>query len=131
MCGAPDQDTLPALEVSAREAVVHGFVTREGSPLAGAYVRLLAPAHLPQEQAQRAGHIPTAGNVPWSKAANDDGTFKSDDALDHRLGGDVHAVQRQAADRGTAHVRRCPARRRPRPERPPASRTRSTIRRSS
>jgi thiosulfate/3-mercaptopyruvate sulfurtransferase len=43
--------------------------------------RLLAPAHLPQEQAQRAGHIPTAGNVPWSKAANDDGTFRSDDEL--------------------------------------------------
>ncbi len=40
--------------------------------------RLLAPAHLPQEQAQRPGHIPTAGNVPWSKSANDDGTFKSD-----------------------------------------------------
>jgi thiosulfate/3-mercaptopyruvate sulfurtransferase len=43
--------------------------------------RLLAPAHLPQEQAQRAGHVPTAKNVPWSKAASDDGTFKSDDAL--------------------------------------------------
>jgi thiosulfate/3-mercaptopyruvate sulfurtransferase len=43
--------------------------------------KLLAPAHLPQEQAQRAGHIPTARNVPWSKAANDDGTFKSDDDL--------------------------------------------------
>ena len=43
--------------------------------------RLLAPAHLPQEQAQRAGHIPTAANVPWSKAANDAGTFKSDDDL--------------------------------------------------
>ncbi|GAB2888792.1 sulfurtransferase [Nocardioides pacificus] len=43
--------------------------------------RLMAPAHLPQEQAQRAGHIPTAANVPWSKAANDDGTFKSDDDL--------------------------------------------------
>ena len=43
--------------------------------------RLLAPAHLPQEQAQRAGHIPTAYNVPWSKAANDDGTFKSDEEL--------------------------------------------------
>lgn len=43
--------------------------------------RLLAPAHLPQEQAQRAGHIPTAANVPWSKAANDDGTFKSDEDL--------------------------------------------------
>jgi hypothetical protein len=41
MCGAPDQDTLPALEVSAAEAVVHGFVTRDGSPYGGAYVRLL------------------------------------------------------------------------------------------
>jgi thiosulfate/3-mercaptopyruvate sulfurtransferase len=43
--------------------------------------RLLAPAHLPQEQAQRAGHIPTALNVPWSKAANEDGTFRSDEEL--------------------------------------------------
>jgi thiosulfate/3-mercaptopyruvate sulfurtransferase len=43
--------------------------------------RLLAPAHLPQESAQRGGHIPTAKNVPWSKAAEEDGTFKSDDAL--------------------------------------------------
>jgi thiosulfate/3-mercaptopyruvate sulfurtransferase len=43
--------------------------------------RLLAPAHLPQEQAQRGGHIPTAVSVPWSKAANEDGTFKSDDEL--------------------------------------------------
>jgi thiosulfate/3-mercaptopyruvate sulfurtransferase len=43
--------------------------------------RLLAPAHLPQEQAQRGGHIPTARNIPWSKAADEDGTFKSDDAL--------------------------------------------------
>ncbi|WP_018347572.1 sulfurtransferase [Longispora albida] len=43
--------------------------------------RLLAPAHLPQEQSQRAGHVPTAISVPWSKAANEDGTFKSDDEL--------------------------------------------------
>jgi len=43
--------------------------------------RLLAPAHLPQEQAQRGGHIPTAKNIPWSKAAEEDGTFRSDDAL--------------------------------------------------
>jgi thiosulfate/3-mercaptopyruvate sulfurtransferase len=43
--------------------------------------RLLAPAHLPQEQAQRGGHIPTAKNVPWSKAAAEDGTFKPDEAL--------------------------------------------------
>ncbi|NLC98154.1 MAG: sulfurtransferase [Actinomycetales bacterium] len=43
--------------------------------------RLLAPAHLPQEAGQIGGHVPTAGNVPWSKAANDDGTFKSDEQL--------------------------------------------------
>ena len=43
--------------------------------------KLLAPAHLPQEQSQRAGHIPTAKNIPWSKAANDDGTFRSDAEL--------------------------------------------------
>ncbi len=43
--------------------------------------KLLAPAHLPQEQSQRGGHIPSAINVPWSKAANDDGTFKTDDEL--------------------------------------------------
>ncbi|WP_433248772.1 sulfurtransferase [Streptosporangium sp. CA-135522] len=40
--------------------------------------KLLAPAHVPQEAAQRGGHVPTARNIPWSKAANDDGTFKSD-----------------------------------------------------
>jgi len=43
--------------------------------------RLLAPAHLPQEQAQRGGHIPTAVNVPWSQAVGEDGTFKPDGAL--------------------------------------------------
>jgi len=43
--------------------------------------RLLAPAHLPQESAQRGGHVPTAANVPWSKAANEDGTFKTDAEL--------------------------------------------------
>ncbi|MFD4356155.1 sulfurtransferase [Nocardia sp. NPDC058519] len=43
--------------------------------------KILAPAHLPQEQSQRAGHIPTAISVPWSKAANEDGTFRSDAEL--------------------------------------------------
>jgi thiosulfate/3-mercaptopyruvate sulfurtransferase len=43
--------------------------------------KLLAPAHLPQEAAQRGGHIPSAINVPWAKAANEDGTFRSDDEL--------------------------------------------------
>jgi len=48
--------------------------------------RLLAPAHLPQEQSQRAGHIPTAINVPWSKAAKEDGTFRPDDELQRIYG---------------------------------------------
>jgi thiosulfate/3-mercaptopyruvate sulfurtransferase len=43
--------------------------------------KLLAPAHLPQESAQRPGHVPSAINVPWAKAANEDGTFRSDDEL--------------------------------------------------
>jgi thiosulfate/3-mercaptopyruvate sulfurtransferase len=42
---------------------------------------LLAPPHLPQEQAQVPGHIPGASNITWSKAANEDGTFKSADEL--------------------------------------------------
>jgi len=41
----------------------------------------LAPDHLPGEQAQVPGHIPGAVNVPWARAANDDGTFKSADEL--------------------------------------------------
>jgi thiosulfate/3-mercaptopyruvate sulfurtransferase len=41
----------------------------------------LAPDHLPQEAAQVPGHIPGAANITWSKAANDDGTFRSADEL--------------------------------------------------
>ena len=38
---------------------------------------LLAPANLPQEGAQRGGHLPGAANIPWSMAVREDGTFKS------------------------------------------------------
>ena len=41
----------------------------------------IAPDHLPQEQAQVPGHIAGAANIPWAKAANEDGTFKSADEL--------------------------------------------------
>ena len=47
----------------------------------------LAPDHLPQEQSQVPGHIPGAVNVPWSKAANDDGSFRSADELRELYGG--------------------------------------------
>jgi thiosulfate/3-mercaptopyruvate sulfurtransferase len=42
---------------------------------------LSAPAHLPQEAAQRRGHVPGAVNVPWSQAVAEDGTFKPIDQL--------------------------------------------------
>jgi len=36
----------------------------------------------PQEGCLRGGHVPTARNVPWARAANEDGTFKSADELE-------------------------------------------------
>ena len=42
---------------------------------------LLAPAAAPQEGSQRGGHIPGASNIPWGQAVDEDGTFKSADAL--------------------------------------------------
>jgi thiosulfate/3-mercaptopyruvate sulfurtransferase len=42
---------------------------------------LLAPANLPQEGAQRGGHIPGAANIPWSLAVREDGTFKPAEEL--------------------------------------------------
>ena len=78
---AQDQDTsIRAFRDDVLSAIGSDNIVDVRSPdeYAG---RLLAPAHLPQEQSQRPGHIPTAASVPWSKAANDDGTFKSDDEL--------------------------------------------------
>jgi thiosulfate/3-mercaptopyruvate sulfurtransferase len=51
---------------------------RSGPEFSG---ELFAPANLPQEGAQRAGHIPGAANVPWASAVRDDGTFKSIEEL--------------------------------------------------
>ena len=48
---------------------------------------LLAPENLPQEGAQRGGHIPSAANVPWGQAVSEDGTFKSADDLQALYGG--------------------------------------------
>src|SRR5579883_2846656 len=48
---------------------------------------LLAPANLPQEGAQRGGHIPGAANVPWATAVASDGTFKPADELQSIYGG--------------------------------------------
>jgi thiosulfate/3-mercaptopyruvate sulfurtransferase len=48
--------------------------------------KIIAPPGM-TETAQRAGHIPGAANVPWAQAANEDGTFKSAEALGSLYGG--------------------------------------------
>jgi len=48
---------------------------------------ILAPPGLP-ETCQRGGHIPGARSIPWGKAANEDGTFKSFDELKKIYGGE-------------------------------------------
>jgi thiosulfate/3-mercaptopyruvate sulfurtransferase len=48
---------------------------------------LLAPANLPQEGAQRGGHVPSAKNVPWGTAVAENGTFKSPEELSAIYGG--------------------------------------------
>jgi len=48
--------------------------------------KIIAPPGM-TETAQRAGHIPGAVNVPWSQAANEDGTFKTAEALQQLYGG--------------------------------------------
>jgi thiosulfate/3-mercaptopyruvate sulfurtransferase len=39
--------------------------------------QITAPPEYPTEHAQRGGHIPSAQNIPWGQAVNEDGTFKS------------------------------------------------------
>jgi len=53
----------------------HGLVdVRSPKEFSG---ELLAPENLPQEGAQRGGHILGAANIPWAQAVREDGTFKS------------------------------------------------------
>jgi len=75
---AKDQDhSLRAFrdEVIAAIGVQNIVDVRSPAEFSG---ELAAPAHLPQEGGIVKGHVPTAKNIPWSKAANEDGTFKSD-----------------------------------------------------
>ena len=77
---APERDDIRALrdQVLSKLADATFVDVRSPEEFRG---EKLAPDHLPQEQAQVPGHIPGAANVPWAKAANEDGTFKSADEL--------------------------------------------------
>jgi thiosulfate/3-mercaptopyruvate sulfurtransferase len=55
---------------------------------------LLAPENLPQEGAQRGGHIPGARNIPWATAVAESGAFKSSAEL-RRIYGDAGITPNQ------------------------------------
>ena len=101
---AQEQDSsLRALRDEVIDAIGKRNLVDVRSP--DEFAGCLAPAHLPQEQAQRAGHIPTARNVPWSKAANEDGTFRADDELQVAVPGRGRAGLRQGHHRLLPHRR--------------------------
>jgi thiosulfate/3-mercaptopyruvate sulfurtransferase len=78
---APARDDIRALRDEVLEKVGTGIGlvdVRSPEEFRG---EKLAPDHLPQEQSQVPGHIAGAANIPWLKAANDDGTFKTADEL--------------------------------------------------
>jgi len=80
---------LPLVDLSHRafRQEVLDHINRDGAALVdvrspGEYSgELLAPAALPQEGAQRAGHVPGAANIPWATAVREDGRFKDADEL--------------------------------------------------
>ncbi len=71
---APRQYVLDAVAHDGR----HLVDVRSPKEFSG---ELIAPENLPQEGAQRGGHIPGARNIPWSQAVREDGTFKGADEL--------------------------------------------------
>ncbi|MGA2115278.1 MAG: sulfurtransferase [Bryobacteraceae bacterium] len=75
---------LPQVQKALAEAGAVLVDVRSPAEFSG---EILAPPGLP-ETCQRGGHIPGACNVPWGKAANDDGTFRSAEDLRSLYGGE-------------------------------------------
>jgi len=81
VAGEPHDDIRAFRDQILAELGKSGFATvdvRSPGEFSG---ELLAPANLPQEGAQRGGHIPGAANIPWASTVRQDGTFKSVDEL--------------------------------------------------
>src|SRR5262249_54905349 len=75
------RDDVAAVVQGKKRAELGGVGSGEGF-----HGKIIAPPGM-METAQRAGHIPGAANVPWAQAANEDGTFKSAEALASLYGG--------------------------------------------
>ncbi len=71
---ARKEDVFSVLEKKKTGKLVD---VRSGDEFTG---KIIAPPGM-SETAQRGGHIPGAANIPWAQAANEDGTFKSAEAL--------------------------------------------------
>ena len=83
--GAPDfsiRALLPQVQQAQKSASAVLIDVRSPQEFTG---EILAPPGLP-ETCQRGGHIPGARSVPWGKACNDDGTFKSLEELQKLYG---------------------------------------------
>lgn len=83
---APDESVRARRELvlkASESRNVHLVDVRSPDEFTG---KVIAPAGM-TETAQRGGHIPGAANIPWSKAVNEDGTFKSSNELASLYGG--------------------------------------------
>jgi thiosulfate/3-mercaptopyruvate sulfurtransferase len=91
--GAPKEDIRAYREQVLERIGKAGLVdVRSPKEYSG---ELLAPENLPQEGAQRGGHIPTAVSIPWATAVKEDGTFKSSDELKEIYGGKGISPERE------------------------------------
>ena len=75
---------LPQVQAAMRDRAAALVDVRSLQEFTG---EILAPPGLP-ETCQRGGHVPGARSIPWGKACNDDGTFKSHDDLKNLYGGE-------------------------------------------
>jgi thiosulfate/3-mercaptopyruvate sulfurtransferase len=92
---APDfslRALLPEVQAASMERTASLIDVRSPGEYTG---EILAPPGLP-ETCQRGGHIPGARSIPWGKAANDDGTFKSREELEQIYGGEGVDASRPA-----------------------------------
>ena len=76
-----DDSRIRAFRAEVRQHVESGGTLVDVRSPAEYSGELLHMADYPQEGALRGGHIPGASNIPWAKAANEDGTFKSAEEL--------------------------------------------------